>query len=236
MEFTPAPATLPPGRRIYAIGDVHGSDQPLAMLHGMIADDLVQRPVASPLLIHIGDYVDRGPASAAVVERLAAGAPIPGVPVVNLVGNYEETMLHALAGDGAAATDWLYTGGREALASWGIDPASPRGSWRAGIPSHHLGFLQGLTLSHREGAYLFVHAGIRPGVPLDRQTRLDLLCIRAPFLFNDSAFGVVVVHGHSPTSRPVVKANRVGIDTGAVFGGKLTCAVLEENTLGFMQA
>ena len=236
MEFTPAPATLPPGRRIYAIGDVHGCDQPLMALHAMIAGDLVRRPVARPLLVHIGDYVDRGPASAAVVERLAAGAPILGVPVVNLIGNHEETMLHALAGDAAAATDWLYTGGREALASWGIDPASPRTSWRAGIPSHHLAFLQGLTLWHREGDYLFVHAGIRPGIPLDRQTRLDLLCIRAPFLFNDGTFGVVVVHGHSPTTRPIVKANRVGIDTGAVFGGKLTCAVLEGNTIWFMQA
>jgi len=145
-------------------------------------------------------------------------------------------MLHALAGDRAAATDWLHTGGREALASWNIDPASSRSSWRGSVPAHHLSFLQSLTLSYREGDYLFVHAGIRPGVPLHQQARTDLLCIRAPFLFNDSVLGVVVVHGHSPTSRPVVKANRVGIDTGAVLGGKLTCAVLEENMVGFMQA
>jgi serine/threonine protein phosphatase 1 len=235
MELAAAPASLPSGRRIYAIGDIHGCDQPLAALHAMIADDLARRPVAAPLLIHIGDYVDRGPASAAVVERLAAGAPIAGVPVVNLIGNHEETMSHALAGDRAAATDWLHTGGREALASWDIDPTSPRSSWRANVPEHHLAFLRGLTLSHREGEYLFVHAGIRPGVPLQQQARLDLLCIRAPFLFNDSALGVVVVHGHSPANHPVVKANRIGIDTGAVFGGKLTCAVLEGNTVGFIQ-
>src|SRR5689334_11210694 len=130
MELQKAPATLPPGRRIYAIGDVHGVDRTLTGLHDAVAEDLARRPVADPLLLHIGDYVDRGPDSAAVVARLAAGSPLPGVPVVNLIGNHEETMLHALAGDGAAATDWLYAGGREALQSWGIDPTSPRTSWR----------------------------------------------------------------------------------------------------------
>lgn len=236
LKITNAPGSLPPGRRVYAIGDVHGCAERLFGLHRAIADDLERRPVPSPLLLHIGDYVDRGPDSAGVVARLAAGPPIAGVPVVSLVGNHEETMLHALDGDRAAATDWLYTGGREALASWEVDPEAPRETWRASIPAAHVAFLRDLALWHREGEYLFVHAGLRAGVPLERQARQDLLTIRQPFLTHERPFGFVVVHGHTPTSNPVVRPNRIGIDTGAVFGGKLTCAVLEGPTLGFLTA
>jgi len=236
IRFHEAPASLPPGRRIYAVGDIHGCADRLATLHALIAADLARRPAAAPLLLHIGDYVDRGPDSAGVIALLCGGPPLPGVPTVNLIGNHEETMLHALAGERAAATDWLYSGGRTALESWGIDPDSPRETWPARIPAAHRGFAQGLALSHREGGYLFVHAGIRPGVPLDAQAREDLLRIRQPFLFTDAALGAVVVHGHTPTKAPVIRANRIGIDTGAVFGGPLTCAVLEAGMVGFLEA
>jgi serine/threonine protein phosphatase 1 len=237
MKLEPAPASLPLGRRIYAIGDVHGCNDQLASLHALIARDLADRPVAKPLLLHIGDYVDKGPDSAGVLGRLTATAsPLPGVPVVNLMGNHERTMLDALSGDRPAITDWLYTGGREALASWGADPDDPTG-WTARIPASHLAFVQGLRLHHRAGGYLFVHAGIRPGIPFERQSPDDLLRIRSDFLSSERDHGVVVVHGHTPVRHGAeVYENRIAIDTGAVFGRKLTCLVLEERRLGFLEA
>jgi serine/threonine protein phosphatase 1 len=236
IELSRAPAVVPPGRRVYAIGDIHGCDVQLADLHAIIAEDLARRPVDEPVLLHIGDYVDRGADTAGVLRRLIAGAPIEVVQVVNLVGNHDETMLHALSGDRPAATDWLFTGGRPALESYGIDPDSPRESWPERVPPEHLEFLRGLTLSHREGGYFFVHAGIRPGVPLEQQQREDLLRMRQPFLYSEMSFGAVVVHGHTPVKEPVVRHNRIAIDTGAVFGGKMTCLVLEGDTLGFLTA
>jgi serine/threonine protein phosphatase 1 len=236
IDLVPAPATLPPGRRIYAIGDIHGCLTQLVALHAAIAADLARRPVAAPLLVHIGDYVDRGPDTAGVIELLRHGPPIAGVPTVNLKGNHEQTMIEALAGERAAGTDWLFHGGKPALASYGLDPEGPREAWGSAVPAAHVAFLHGLTMMHREGGYLFAHAGIRPGVPLDRQAPEDLLRIRQPFLFTEQDLGVVVVHGHTPASAPVIRTNRIGIDTGAVFGGKLTCVVLEGTTLGFLTA
>lgn len=236
MHFMPAPASLPPGRRIYAIGDVHGCDDRLAALHAMIAEDLANRPCASPQLLHIGDYVDRGPDSRAVILRLAAGEPLLGVATINLMGNHEQTMLDALGGEGAAMTDWMINGGGAALRSWGGDPEAPRCTWPRVVPADHVAFLRNLALSHREGGYLFVHAGVRPGVPLEEQSRQDLLSIRQAFLYSEAGFGVVVVHGHTPKSDPVVRRNRIGIDTGAVYGGRLTCAVLEADRVAFLYA
>jgi serine/threonine protein phosphatase 1 len=236
MHSMPAPASLPPGRRVYAIGDVHGCDEPLAMLHTMIADDLARRPCTSAVLVHIGDYVDRGPDSCGVVARLAAGDSVPGVATINLMGNHEQTMLDALAGEGAAMTDWMINGGGAALRSWGGDPEAPRCTWPRAVPAEHVAFLRNLALSHREGGYLFVHAGVRPGVPLDKQSRQDLLSIRQAFLYSEADFGLVVVHGHTPKADPVVRANRIGIDTGAVYGGRLTCAVLEADRVAFLYA
>jgi serine/threonine protein phosphatase 1 len=234
ISFQEAPAALPEGRRVYAIGDIHGCAARLFALHEAIRDDLARRPAASPLLLHIGDYIDRGPDSAGVIARLAAGPPLPGVPTVNLLGNHEQTMLDALSGDRAAGTDWLYQGGRPALQSWGVDPDSPRETWPDGVPAAHLAFVRGLPLSHREGGYLFVHAGIRPGVALEAQTRDDLLRIRQPFLSTEADLGAVIVHGHTPAKAAVVRHNRIGIDTGAVFDGPLTCAVLEGQRIGFL--
>ncbi len=236
ITLSSAPARLPEGRRIYAIGDIHGCDVQLGNLHEAIADDLAARPVEHALLLHIGDYVDRGADTAGVLRRLLRGTPIPGVPVINLVGNHDETMLHALSGDRAAATDWLFAGGAPALQSYGIDPDSPRESWPGQVPAEHLQFLRGLTLSYRDGGYFFVHGGVRPGVPLEQQAREDLLRMRQPFLYSEMSFGAVVVHGHTPVRDPVVRHNRIGIDTGAVFGGKMTCLVLEGDTLGFLSA
>ncbi|PPQ30645.1 metallophosphoesterase [Rhodopila globiformis] len=236
IQLAPAPASLPPRRRIYAIGDIHGCDRQLAALHALVAEDLAQRPIASALLLHIGDYVDRGADTAGVIDRLADGCPVPGMDMVNLLGNHESTMLDALSGERAAATDWLFAGGRAALESYGIDPDGPRDTWTSVIPRRHQDFLRGLVLMHREGGYAFVHAGVRPGIPLQDQARDDLLRSRQPFLYSEADFGAVVVHGHTPVRAPVVKHNRIAIDTGAVFGGNLTCAVLEADTIGFLTA
>lgn len=235
-EFQPAPGVVPPGHRVYAIGDIHGCDDKLASLHALAAADLAARPVPAPLLLHLGDYIDRGPDSAGVIGRLCGGSPLPGVPMVNLIGNHERSMLDALAGEGAAITDWRFHGGREALASWGIDPDSAPAGWPDAIPAAHRRFVGQLALSHRLGSYLFVHAGIRPGVPLDEQSADDLIRIRAAFLNSEADFGAVVVHGHSPTRGPVVRHNRIGIDTGAVYGRELTCLVLEADRLAFLHA
>jgi serine/threonine protein phosphatase 1 len=236
IELSKAPAIVPPGRRVYAVGDIHGCDVQLANLYEIIANDLVRRPIDQPVLLHIGDYVDRGADTAGVLRRLLRGSPVAGMEVVNLVGNHDETMLNALSGDRPAATDWLFAGGRPALESYGIDPDSPRESWPENVPAEHLDFLRNLTLTHREGGYFFVHGGIRPGVPLEQQAREDLLRMRQPFLYSEADFGAVVVHGHTPVKEPVVRHNRVAIDTGAVFGGKMTCLVLEGETLGFLTA
>ncbi len=236
LDLVPAPAALPPGRRVYAIGDIHGCLTRLAALHALIEADLASRPIPAPLLVHIGDYVDRGPDSAGVIELLRHGPSIVGIPTVNLKGNHEHTMIEALQGERAAGTDWLFQGGRFALASYGLDPDGARTGWRAAVPDSHMAFLHGLILMHREGGYLFTHAGIRPGVGLEEQAPEDLLRIRQPFLFTEQDLGVVVVHGHTPSKAPVIRRNRIGIDTGAVFGGPLTCVVLEGAGMGFLTA
>lgn len=236
IDFIPAPACLSHGQRIYAVGDVHGCLDRLTALHELIAEDLQERP-ADATLIHLGDYVDRGPDSAGVVARLADRASLADVPTVNLMGNHEQMMLAALATGEAEATDlWLANGAGDTLTSWGVPRSALPQEWAGYLPKPHLIFLRDLAIHYEAGGYLFVHAGIRPGVPLDRQSRHDQMWIREPFLSWAEPFGLVVVHGHTPKPTPVVRPNRIGIDTGAVMGGVLTCAVLEEDRLGFITA
>lgn len=232
----PAPGHLPPGLRVYAIGDIHGCSDQLAALHRAVFADLAARPVARAELVHLGDLLDRGPDSAGVIRALLAlpdTAP-PALIAITLRGNHEQMALDALAGDEVGL--WLDNGGAATLSSWGVAPRLRPAAWAGLIPPSHLGFLRALPLRHRAGDYLFVHAGVRPGVPLAAQTADDLLWIREPFLSATEAFGAVVVHGHTPTHAPVVRANRVGLDTGAVMGGALTCGVFEADRLGFLTA
>jgi serine/threonine protein phosphatase 1 len=236
LRFTRSPGLLRTGRRIYAVGDVHGCLDQLRALHAAIAQDLASRPIANALLIHLGDYIDCGPDPAGVIALLAAGPPVAGLSAINLMGDHERTALDALDGDAPAATDWLHSGGDTTLRGWGIPPGAHRAAWRDHVPLAHLSFLRGLALSHREDDYLFVHAGLRPGIALRRQQADDLLRIRQPFLYSDEAFPAVVVHGHSAAPAPVVRVNRIGIDTGAGAGGWLTCAVLERDEVGFLTA
>lgn len=236
VTFRLAPAKLGPGRRIYAIGDVHGMAERLFAMHEAIAADLTTRPCATALVLHIGDYIDRGPESAAILARLAGGFAIAGAETICLTGNHESMALGTLlGGDDEAAHLWRMNGADATLRSWRIDPNSPHRRWADAIPGEQLRFLQALRLFHRDGDYFFVHAGLRPGVALAEQDAEDLVWIREPFLSYQGDFGIVVVHGHTPTKAPVVRANRIGIDTGAVYGGALTAAVLEEDRLGFLQ-
>ena len=233
---------LEPGCRVYAVGDVHGRLEQLAALHRAVGQDLAARPAARPLLVHLGDFIDRGPCSAGVLALLRAGPPLPGVPVVNLMGNHESMFLSALdRRDSGEAGHWLDTGGAETLASWGILPSTPLAQWAELAPRADVLFLRGLESRHQSGQYLFVHAGVRPGVALAEQDPADLLWIRGPFLRHrgpllPDAPDMVVVHGHTPHPEPVVRANRIGVDTGAGRGGPLTCAVLEGDAVRFLQA
>ncbi len=225
--------------RIYAIGDVHGHSDRLRALHAAIRDDLADRPTAAALLVHLGDYIDRGPDSAGCLQLLANGSPLPGVPCVNLMGNHEQMMLRAL--DRAADVElWLDNGGRATLRSWGIDPASPPSTWSAAIPKRQLDFVRALHPKLQAGAYLFVHAGVRPGIRLPMQSLQDLLWIRDGFLdwsgtMLPDAPGLRIVHGHTPTEKPDLRPNRLGIDTNAARGGKLTCAALSSDSVYFLQ-
>ena len=215
--------------RVLAIGDIHGCFRALTTLA------IAARIEHDDVLVTIGDYVDRGMESAQVVEWLLAGPPVPVQLLVNLMGNHEQMMLAAIAQvDKDAGELWLRNGGADSLMSWGVSRTVAQKDWASRIPVPHILFLRDLVLHHRIGPYLFVHAGIRPGVPVMQQTRQDLLWIREPFLSSKQDHGVVVVHGHSPRREPYVGNNRIGIDTGAVIGGALTCVVLEADTLGFL--
>ena len=233
-----APASLPDGLRIYAVGDVHGCSGRLRALHREIARDLAARPVAEAQVIHLGDYVDRGPDSAGVIETLLQPFPHagdgPGPRIINLMGNHEDMMQLALA-RAEAAPHWLANGGDTSLESWTVPLRARAREWAAAVPPRHLAFIRGLPLMHAAGGYLFVHAGLRPQTPLTRQSRLDMLWIREPFLSFDGSFSGVVVHGHTPESEPVIRHNRIGIDTGAYLGGALTCLVLQDEQMGFLQ-
>lgn len=236
MRWVRAPGRMPKGRRVYAIGDIHGCRDKLLTLHKAVAQDLAERPVTGAVLVHIGDYLDQGPDSAGVLDVLTSPPPAPNLRVVNLLGDHERMLVDALNGDRAAATDWLWAGGRETLKTWGLDPDLPREEWEHALPAAHVAFLRGLVLMHREADYLFVHAGIRPGIALDDQALDDLTAMRQPFLFTEGDLGAIVVHGHSNTPQVAVLANRIGIDTGAGMGGKLSCIALEDDVVGILSA
>lgn len=230
-------ARTPEGMRLYAIGDVHGCDTMLAGAHDRIAADLAERPVADHRIVHVGDYVDRGPASDAVLARLARLSRDDS-RVVCLRGNHDQLMLDFLDDPVADGALWLMNGGDRTLANYGIDSRgwqesnqrlADLGDRLAGvIPAGQRAFLENLPETARFGDFFFCHAGIRPGVPLDAQVRRDLIWIRDDFLDDPRDHGVVVVHGHTPQRQPEFRPNRINIDTGAVFGGPLTVLVADD--------
>ncbi len=235
---TPAPAgLLPPGVRVYAIGDIHGRRDLLESIEHAIVEDGAGQRRRRRVAVFLGDYLSRGPDAFGVVENLRQWRPA-GLEVRLLRGNHEELALHFIEGDLAAGRQWFEHGGLATLASYGVDVAgrypggdesvdSLRRDFRSALPAAHREFLAGLAISHAEGGYYFVHAGVAPGVPLARQTRHDQLWVRQAFLTSDEDFGAVIVHGHSIDVRPQFRRNRIGIDTGAHASGLLTCLVID---------
>ena len=226
---------LPAGLRIYAVGDVHGRADLLASLFDLIDAHKIKAPTEQTLEVYLGDYIDRGFNSRGVIDLLIKRKA--QCDVLTLLGNHEELMLRALD-DPRIFLDWLRWGGSETLLSYGLRPRSNGlnevqaciQSFREIFPELHLTFLKGLALCFRSGGYFFVHAGVRPGVPLNQQLAEDMLWIREPFLTSTETFGVIVVHGHSPVESPQFLANRINIDTGAFMSNVLTCVVLEDSS------
>lgn len=233
-------ASGPRGHRAYAVGDVHGRLDLLEELLARIEADSADAP-KSASLIFLGDLVDRGPASAEVVERLRT-LSLPGIRSHFIAGNHEEVMLRVIAGDADLLPQWLKFGGVETLASYGVDAADLQGGGpqvlariRRAIPSDHVAFLEGFDDSVSFGDYLFVHAGVRPGVDLSQQSQDDLRWIREPFISDQRDHGFVVVHGHTIRNSVEVLPNRIGIDTGAYATGVLTALVVDEDRRWLLQ-
>ncbi|WP_083901416.1 metallophosphoesterase family protein [Azospirillum sp. B4] len=253
----PAPDGDPPGGRkprapaghvLYAVGDVHGE---LGLLRQLL-DTIVQDHAAlaarhgplTPVLIMLGDYVDRGPDSRGVIDLLRGGADatgrtlddlLPGFARHYLRGNHEQTMLDFLS-DPMAALRWLDFGGLATLRSYGL-PVVLEGApvlqaqalseaLDAQLPPSHRRFLEGLEYSVVHGDYAFVHAGIRPGVPLEEQMAEDLLWIRAPFMLDEGPHEKVIVHGHTIVPDVDILPQRIAVDTGAYRSGRLSAVVL----------
>ena len=231
------------GTRIYAVGDIHGRADLLHRIQDLIRDDAATAAGLRKVVVYLGDYVDRGPESFQVVEHLITH-PLEGFESVHLKGNHEEFLIRFID-DGTMGAAWMMNGGNATLVSYNISAFNlffgQRGLGRAQkrlartIPRNHLDFYRGLRLTHVEGDYLFVHAGLRPGVAYDEQKEGDMIWIRDAFLETDQDFGKMVVHGHSIQAMPDVRAHRIGIDTGAYHTGRLTCLVLEGPTRRFLQ-
>jgi serine/threonine protein phosphatase 1 len=227
---------LTDGQRIYAVGDIHGRSDLLAATLATVRRDLAARPHPAPRLVFLGDYVDRGPDSRGVVEALI-GLKDGELPATFLLGNHD-AYVQAYLHDPDwfdLANHWLHDslGGAATLASYGVAgahparPAAAHAAFDAAFPDAHLAFLDACGLYCRIGGYLFVHAGIRPGVPLERQVREDLIWIREPFLSSTRDHGFKVVHGHTIVPEVEHRPNRIALDTGAVRTGRLSCLVLE---------
>lgn len=236
---------VPEGSRVYVIGDIHGRADLLENLHDLVRRDAGQYPGGRRVIIYLGDYVDRGLNTREVIDMLL-GPPPEGFERVCLKGNHEAMMLDFLD-DEAAGPGWMELGGKATLLSYAVGVeggfTAAEGMKKARVQLHeklpqaHLAFLRQLPLTHIEGDYLFVHAGIRPGVPIEEQVEQDLIWIREPFLSSTAEHGKIVVHGHTIAGgEPDVTERRIGIDTAAYATGALTCLVLAGEERGFVVA
>lgn len=243
MIFSPilerfTPPSVPAASRIYAVGDIHGRADLLERLLSMIEDDAASSAATRRVVVFLGDYVDRGPQSRRVVERLIGGPP-PGFDWVCLRGNHEDSMLRFLD-DPLIAQSWLRNGGLATIADYaggratGESLTELRETFADTVPRRHLEFMEALPLRHVEGRYVFVHAGLRPGRALEAQSGHDMMWIREEFLLSNASFGKIVVHGHTISDEPEIRHNRIGIDTGAYASGRLTALVLEGRRRGFL--
>ncbi len=236
---------MPPGQRVYAIGDVHGRLDLLKALLDKIEKDCRENPPQAAALVCLGDYVDRGPYSKQVVRTLIRGLPA-SFQVTLLKGNHEDLLLSFLRNP-YAGLNWLENGGDATLVSYGVPKhlvqdafrhpdalLEAARAFRMVLPVGHLLFYQSLALYHRVGDYFFVHAGVRPGCALEHQREQDLLWIRSDFLDWPGDYGAVVVHGHTPSRFPENRKNRIGLDTLAYATGRLSAVALEGSKRWFL--
>lgn len=232
----------PPGSRAYGIGDVHGRLDLLCDLLDLIEQDNAQRPPAKTYLIMLGDLIDRGPDLRGVIEHILSNAPF--ARTICIKGNHEEFFLRVLAGEDEVIADWLTYGGYECAESYGVSkgwalnasPSAIGDRLRASVPQAHKDFLAGMADSFRFGDYLFVHAGIRPGIPIEDQSGKDLRWIREGFLDDGTDHGLTVIHGHTIVEQPEEHSNRIALDTGAYRSGLLTAIRLDGASRCFISA
>jgi serine/threonine protein phosphatase 1 len=214
----------------YAIGDIHGSLTKLRVLIGRCEAHAASRPM---IFVFLGDYIDRGPNAAGVVDLVIQLQFKLREHCIALMGNHEAMALDVIDGKSPAEV-WLPQGGLQTLRSYGV--ARPRE-----LPREHVDWLRGLRLTYDDGRRFYVHAGVDPCRPLDAQDHEDLVWMREPFLSYDGDYGRLIVHGHTPVidGRPDLRRNRLNLDTGAVYGGPLTAAVFDATQtgpIGFLQA
>ena len=217
-----------PSVRIAAIGDLHGRLDLLNLLQPDL-DRAATDPDRRLIEVYLGDYIDRGPSSRQVIDYMIRRKSLKDRDAVFLRGNHEQMLLVALEDD-QKFRQWVRYGGDATMMSYGVSPAGIgpqcselRKAFRAAIPPSHLEFFKNLQNIYSEGGFVFVHAGVRPGIPLDQQNEDDMLWIREPFLNSIARFGATVVHGHTPTTKLSLRPNRIGVDTGAYQTGILTC-------------
>ena len=235
-------AAAPDGMRLYAIGDVHGRFDLLTRMHALIADELERYRPSDWRIIHLGDYVDRGPQSAQVLDFLVE-ATARDKRIVALMGNHDEGMLDFLASP-ADSELFVRYGGFDTAASYGVvlDVQTPQARAEshqrllAAMPDAHPLFIRDLPRSISFGDFFFCHAGVRPGVALGAQSPHDLIWIRGEFLNHPGLFEKVVVHGHTPHHEPQVMSNRVNVDTAAFDSGRLTALVVDGMEKRFLVA
>lgn len=228
---------------IYAIGDVHGCLGKLVRLETLIASDASSLP-GNKLLVRLGDYVDRGEESAGVLDYLSTTLGSPEFKRVSILGNHEKMMLDILDGRMGMAA-WIALGGEATMRSYGIDFTylttelgmsiqDVAKEFKRSVPHSHWEFLQSLPLSVETAGEFFVHAGVRPGIPWEDQAEDDLLYIRGDFLSGDlSSFSKTIVHGHTP-GPAVITERRIGVDTGAHFGGALTAVKITPDGISLL--
>ncbi|MGE6699427.1 metallophosphoesterase family protein [Hyphomonas sp. NPDC076900] len=233
----------PPGKRAYVIGDVHGCLDLLEQMIEQISAHNHTQPTKEVVLVFLGDVIDRGPDSRGVIDFLRHGLP-PFVWPYFVMGNHEESLLRGMREDVSQLRAWLLHGGEECAASYGVRPKDLAGKSDAQmlrvlqehIPPEDLSFLASFHDYVVFGDYLFVHAGVRPGRSLSDQTPRDLRWIREPFLSSPERFGHVVVHGHSVCAEPVIRRNRICVDTGAYRSGVLSALMIDGANRATLQA
>lgn len=231
--------------RVYAIGDIHGHLDKLRAVHAAINDDLRARPVATHVVVHIGDFVDRGPDMPGTLDYMIEGMA-RGAPWINLMGNHDRMFVRFREAPGgfdpvarSRGVHWCHpkVSGATTIRAYGVDipdeateteAATRHAAFREATPDGHAAFLARLRPFWRWRDVYFAHAGVKPGVPLEDQVEDDLIWIRGPFLESDADHGALIVHGHTPVEDVEDHGNRIAIDTGAAYGGPISCVVFDE--------